>query len=76
MIALGILLAVAGACCFAFGVTLQHQGVELVRAGDTLRPSSLSALVRIPRWCGGVLSSTAGAIMHAVAPSVAPLTVV
>jgi hypothetical protein len=76
MIALGILLAVAGACCFAFGVTLQHQGVELVRAGDTLRPSSLSALVRIPRWCGGALSSTAGAIMHAVAPSVAPLTVV
>lgn len=76
MIALGILLAVLGAGCFALGVALQHQGVELVRAGDVLRPSSLGALVRIPRWWLGVLSSSVGAVLHAVALGVAPLTVV
>ena len=76
MIQLGILLAVLGAGCFAVGVTLQHQGVALVRAGDTLRPSSLGALVRIPRWWLGVLSSSVGAVLHAIALGVAPLTVV
>jgi len=76
MIQLGIALAVLGACCFAVGVTLQHQGVELVRAGESLRPSSLGALVRIPRWWLGVGSSSVGAVLHAVALGVAPLTVV
>ena len=76
MIQLGILLAVLGAGCFAVGVTLQHQGVALVRAGDTLRPSSLGELVRIPRWWLGVLSSSVGAVLHAIALGVAPLTVV
>lgn len=76
MIQLGILLAVLGAGCFAVGVTLQHQGVGLVRTGETLRPSSLGALVRIPRWWLGVGSSSVGAILHAVALGIAPLTVV
>ena len=75
-IQLGILLAVLGAGCFAVGVTLQHQCVEWVRAGDSLRPSSLGALVRIPRWWLGVLSSSVGAVLHAVALGIAPLTVV
>lgn len=76
MIQLGILLAVLGACCFAAGVSLQHQGVALVSTGDALRPSSLGSLLRIPRWWLGVGSSTVGAALHAVALSIAPLTVV
>jgi len=76
MIQLGIGLAVVGACCFAVGVTLQHQGVGLVRTGETLHPSSLAALIRIPRWWLGVASSSVGAVLHAVALGIAPLTVV
>jgi len=76
MIQLGIALAVVGACCFAVGVTLQHQGVGLVRTGETLHPSSLGALIRIPRWWLGVASSSVGAVLHAVALGIAPLTVV
>jgi len=76
MIGLGILLAVLGACCFAVGVTLQHQGVGLVRTGEALRPSSLGSLLRIPRWWLGVGSSSVGAVLHAVALGIAPLTVV
>ncbi|MBA3798490.1 MAG: hypothetical protein H0X18_05175 [Geodermatophilaceae bacterium] len=76
MIGLGIALAVVGACCFAAGVTLQHQGVALVRTGDALHPSSLLTLVRVPRWWTGVLSSSIGAVLHAVALGIAPLTVV
>ncbi len=76
MIQLGILLAVLGAGCFAVGVSLQHQGVGLVRTGETLRPSSLVALVRIPRWWLGVGTSSIGAVLHAVALGIAPLTVV
>ncbi|MBA3294148.1 MAG: hypothetical protein H0T40_10565 [Geodermatophilaceae bacterium] len=76
MISLGILLAALGAGCFAVGASLQHQGVGLVRTGDALHPSSLGALARVPRWWLGVLSSSIGALLHAVALSIAPLTVV
>ncbi|RGA05499.1 hypothetical protein DI270_008315 [Microbispora triticiradicis] len=68
MIWAGVAIALVGALGYALGAALQQ--FEAVRDGATL------ALVRRPRWLIGGVIGFAGASLHAVALSVAPLVVV
>ncbi|MEU6410039.1 DMT family transporter [Microbispora sp. NPDC046933] len=64
----GVAVALVGALGYALGAALQQ--FEAVSEGATL------ALVRRPRWWIGGIIGFAGASLHAVALSVAPLVVV
>ncbi|GII56667.1 hypothetical protein Pth03_50560 [Planotetraspora thailandica] len=64
----GISIALVGAFGYAFGAALQQ--LEAVRAGATLK------LVRRPRWWIGGIVGFAGASLHALALSIAPLVIV
>ncbi|GAB3164062.1 DMT family transporter [Microbispora hainanensis] len=64
----GVVIALVGALGYALGAALQQ--FEAVSEGATL------ALVRRPRWWIGGVIGFAGASLHAVALSVAPLVVV
>ncbi|GGO01630.1 hypothetical protein GCM10010116_03040 [Microbispora rosea subsp. aerata] len=64
----GVAVALVGALGYALGAALQQ--FEAVSEGATL------ALVRRPRWWIGGVIGFAGASLHAVALSVAPLVVV
>jgi drug/metabolite transporter (DMT)-like permease len=68
MILMGISIALVGALGYALGAALQQ--LEAVRAGATLK------LVRRPRWWIGGIIGFAGASLHALALSLAPLVVV
>jgi drug/metabolite transporter (DMT)-like permease len=64
----GVLVALAGALGYALGAALQQY--EAVAAGASLK------LVRRPRWWIGGIIGFAGASLHAVALSFAPLVAV
>ncbi|MEU5863057.1 hypothetical protein ABZ815_17915 [Nonomuraea sp. NPDC047529] len=64
----GLLIALAGALGYALGAALQQY--EAVSAGASLK------LVRRPRWWIGGVIGFAGACLHAVALSFAPLVAV
>lgn len=68
MILAGVLIALAGAFGYALGAALQQY--EAVRSGATL------TLTRSLRWWLGGIAGFAGACLHAVALSLAPLVVV
>src|SRR3979409_760908 len=53
MTIVAIMLAAAGACCYAFGAWLQHAGVGVATNGGGFRFSSLLRLFRTPRWLLG-----------------------
>ncbi|MER6506765.1 DMT family transporter [Nonomuraea sp. NPDC001636] len=65
---IGLLIALAGALGYALGAALQQY--EAVAAGASLK------LVRRPRWWIGGVIGFAGACLHAVALSFAPLVAV
>jgi glycosyltransferase involved in cell wall biosynthesis len=69
---IAILLAVVAAAFFALAARLQHSAVRDESEGG-LR---VTALLRRPRWLGGLLLLVTGAGVHAVALGMAPLTVV
>ncbi|CAM3098985.1 DMT family transporter [Stackebrandtia soli] len=64
----GVLIAFAGALAYASGAAIQQ--LEAVELGATAK------LMRRPRWWLGGAISFAGACMHAVALSMAPLTII
>ncbi|HEY8373859.1 MAG TPA: hypothetical protein VIL00_14050 [Pseudonocardiaceae bacterium] len=76
MTVLAILLAVAGAGCYAFAARLQHGAVRAAAPDRRLRLRAVPDLVRQPRWLLGLLMLGLGAGTHAVALGLAPLTVV
>ena len=68
-----VLLAVAGACCYAFGA--RHQNTA-VRGNGGLGPRGLLRLLRDRGWLTGLLLLGAGTALHVTAVALAPLTVV
>ena len=65
---LGVVIAFAGAFCYALGAAVQQ--LDAVELGAT------RALMRRPRWWIGGVISFSGACLHAVALSMAPLTII
>jgi len=76
MIAVGVALAVAAACCYAVAAVLQHDAVHTVIDGDRLRLTQLRAIAGRRRWLAGLLALCCGAGLHVVSLSMAPLLVV
>lgn len=76
MNALGVLLATAGAVLFAIGGYLQYGEITAVRAGQRLTLRDLPTLVRRPRWSGGIAICATGGVLHAVALSIAPVSLI
>jgi len=68
-----VLLAVSGACCYAFGA--RHQNTA-VRGTADLTVRGLLRLVRDRGWLTGLLLLAAGTGLHVTAVALAPLTVV
>lgn len=68
-----VVLAVAGACCYAFGA--RHQNTA-VRGAGALSLRGLARLVRDRGWLTGLLLLGAGTGLHVTAVALAPLTVV
>lgn len=76
MTMLAVALAALGACGYAFGAWLQHTAVH-----DTIGDRGLGlrhqlALVRNLRWLIGLIALAGGAVLHACALGLAPLSVV
>ncbi|NUT94762.1 MAG: glycosyltransferase [Saccharothrix sp.] len=67
---LAVLLAAVGAAFFAFAARFQH---DAVNSSADLR---VRELLRRPRWLAGLALLVVGAVVHAVALGMAPLTVV
>ncbi|MFD0803908.1 DMT family transporter, partial [Streptomonospora algeriensis] len=76
MIVWSVLIAVAGAFCLALGSALQER--DAVRApGRSVAPMGfLVHLARRPRWLAGTVGAGAGVVLHLVALSGAPLTII
>jgi hypothetical protein len=71
-VALAVILAALGACCYATGARLQHQAVHQPPVGT----GPPRALVRRPRWLAGLAVMGAGASLHISALGLAPVTVI
>lgn len=72
---IAVALAVAAACCYAYGARWQNTAVR--DPGRTsLNLAALAGLVRDPGWLLGLLLLGAGAGLHATAVTLAPLTVI
>lgn len=76
MIALAVLLAALGACGYAVGARLQHGAVHDAMAGGGLGLRSQGRLVRNRYWLIGLCALGTGALLHAGALGLAPLSVV
>ena len=76
MTALAVLLAALGACGYALGARLQHGAVHDAMAGGGLGLRSQGRLVRDRYWLIGLAALGTGALLHAVALGLAPLSVV
>jgi hypothetical protein len=76
MTALAVLLAALGACGYALGARLQHGAVHDAMAGGGLGLRSQGRLVRNTRWLIGLGALGTGALLHAGALGLAPLSVV
>ncbi|MFC7341302.1 hypothetical protein [Saccharopolyspora griseoalba] len=76
MTVLAVLLAALGACGYALGARLQHGAVHDAMAGGGLGLRSQGRLVRNTRWLVGLGALGSGALLHAVALGLAPLSVV
>ncbi|GAA1136583.1 glycosyltransferase [Nesterenkonia lutea] len=79
MLTLAIGLAVAGACCFAGTVLLQHRAVHQATPGGEGRALGLPAVRKIlstPGWYLGIGLAGLGAGLHVLALTMAPLAVI
>ena len=72
----GVLIAALGACLFAVGASLQHRAVSRNRTGPSIGLRSFMAAVRTRDWLVGGLFSGGGAILHALALGLAPLSLI
>lgn len=78
-IALAVLLATAASLCYAVGIALQHNTVGTSLSDSDSRSVGLKsflALLRNPRWLGGLALILGSAAGHLGALSMAPVTVV
>ncbi|WP_263250848.1 DMT family protein [Saccharopolyspora rosea] len=76
MTALAVALAALGACGYALGARLQHAAVNDVIGDRGLGLRHQAQLVRNTRWLLGLASLGSGAVLHACALGLAPLSVV
>ncbi|MEU6127780.1 hypothetical protein ABZ805_01295 [Saccharopolyspora sp. NPDC047091] len=73
---LAVALAALGACGYAVGARLQHGAVQDAIGDDGLKVRSQVRLLRNHRWLLGLLALGSGALLHACALGLAPLSVV
>lgn len=76
---LAVGLAAAGACCFAGTVLLQHRAVHQAtpgREGRALGLPAVRTILSTPGWYAGIGLAVLGAVLHALALTMAPLAVV
>jgi len=71
-----ILLAFASALAYAGAAALQESAVSDTGGDGVASPRLIMALLRRPRWLGGVASTLLGAILHVVALKLGPLAIV
>ncbi|MDE3719966.1 DMT family transporter [Nocardiopsis sp. N85] len=71
-----VLLAVAGAFTLALGSALQERDAVRAPGEQVARVGFLWHLLRQPRWLLGTLAAGAGACLHLMALSGAPLTII
>ncbi|CAL9418015.1 hypothetical protein SUDANB121_01811 [Nocardiopsis dassonvillei] len=71
-----VLIAVAGAFTLALGSALQERDAVRAPGGQVARAGFLLHLLRQPRWLLGTLAAGAGACLHLLALSGAPLTII
>lgn len=72
---IAVALAVAGACCYAFGARRQNTAVR--RPGrSALSLDALAGLLRDRGWLAGLVLLGGGTMLHVTAVTLAPLTVV
>ncbi|MGP4021064.1 hypothetical protein [Saccharopolyspora sp. 5N708] len=76
MTALAVVLAALGACGYAVGARLQHAAVHDTIDGRGLGLRHQVQLIRNPRWLAGLAALGSGALLHACALGLAPLSVV
>ncbi len=74
--ALAVSLATVGAFGYAFGARLQHSGVQDTVDDRGLGLRGVSRLVRNSTWLLGLVALGSGALLHASALGLAPLSVV
>nr|WP_193789415.1 DMT family transporter [Nocardiopsis halotolerans] len=71
-----ILIAVAGAFTLAFGSALQERDAVRAPGREVARAGFLLHLLRQPRWMVGSAAAVVGSVLHLVALSSAPLTII
>ena len=76
MTTLAVLLCALGACGYAVGARLQHSAVQDMIGDGGLKLRDQLRLPRNPRWSIGLLALAVGAVLHASALGLAPLSVV
>src|SRR5437763_16359775 len=76
MTPLAIALAALSACGYATGARLQHSAVHATIGDQGLAVRSQLKLVRNTRWLLGLSAFACGALLHATALGLAPLSVV
>ncbi|MBB5067134.1 DMT family protein [Saccharopolyspora gloriosae] len=76
MTTLAVALAALGACGYAVGARLQHGAVQDAIGDGGLKVRSQVRLLRNHRWLLGLLALGSGALLHACALGLAPLSVV
>lgn len=76
MLILAIACAAAAACCYAGSAYLQHGAVHRATTEPVLRRAGIRAVLRTPGWHLGLALAVAGAALHVLALTLAPLVVV
>ena len=74
--AIGSVCALAAALLFGTGVVIQASAAPQMPSRDSLRVSLLGPMLRSVRWLWGAAIALVGWALHAVALSLAPLTLV
>jgi glycosyltransferase involved in cell wall biosynthesis/drug/metabolite transporter (DMT)-like permease len=76
MLTVAIGCAAAAACCYAGTAHLQHGAVRRATTEPVLRRAGVRAVLRSPGWYLGLVLALAGAALHVLALTMAPLVVV
>ncbi|MBB6170697.1 drug/metabolite transporter (DMT)-like permease [Nocardiopsis mwathae] len=76
VIYLSVAVAIAGAFCLALGSALQERDAVRAPGRGVARVGFLVHLAQRPRWLIGTVAAGAGATLHLIALSGAPLTII
>ncbi|CAM4046372.1 DMT family transporter [Nocardiopsis gilva] len=76
MIYVSVAIALAGAFCLALGSALQERDAVRAPGHGVARMDFLFHLAQRPRWLVGTVAAGAGATLHLIALSGAPLTII